>query len=367
MKKIFFVLFFGSIVAVSCLNKKPEVVPVVANPITPNVVVDPNTPIIPNTSTCDTTTISFDKTIFPILQANCTACHSTASASGGIDLTNYTAIATIVKNGKLYGAITHTTGYSPMPSSSQKVSDCNIIQIKKWIVAGYPNGATVISVNPTNPVNPVVVPPVSLQPNLSTNCGTVASNASKGDSVCFNTQILPLIVSNCATSGCHDAKSRAEGYELTSFSTIIKKGIIAGNPSGSKLYQYMVRTDNERMPRPPAAPLSKTQTDLVAKWIKQGAKNVNCSVVVDTANVTFSKTIFPIIETTCIGCHRTGSVSGGVNLENYVQIKNYVDNKKLYGAISYQAGYFAMPPSGKMTDCQIGVIKKWIDAGAKND
>ncbi len=35
-------------------------------------------------------------------------------------------------------------------------------------------------------------------------CGTTGSNASKGDSVCFTTQVLPFFVSNCATSGCHD-------------------------------------------------------------------------------------------------------------------------------------------------------------------
>lgn len=203
--------------------------------------------------------------------------------------------------------------------------------------------------------------------NESSTCGNATSNVAKGDSVCFNTQVLPFIVSNCATSGCHDAKTRAEGYDLTSYENIVKKGITAGSPSKSKIYTVMIKTDEDRMPPAPAQALSSTQTDMIAKWIAQGAKNVNCAVVVDTQNVTFSKTIMPLLSTNCLGCHKTGSISGNVNLENYANVKTYVDNKRLSGAINSLAGYSPMPPIGKLTDCQLQVVKKWIDAGAKNN
>lgn len=204
--------------------------------------------------------------------------------------------------------------------------------------------------------------------NPSTNnCGNATSNVSKGDSVCFNTEILPFFVSNCATSGCHDAKTRADGYEFTSYAKIVQKGITAGSPSKSKLYTVMIKTDEDRMPPAPSQALSKVQTDMIAKWITQGAKNVDCAVVVDTQNVTFSKTILPLLATNCLGCHKTGSISGGVNLESYASVKIYVDNKRLSGAINNLTGYSAMPPIGKLTDCQLAVVKKWIDAGAKND
>jgi hypothetical protein len=55
----------------------------------------------------------------------------------------------------------------------------------------------------------------------------------------------------------------------------------------------------------------------VLKWITEGAKNVICGVAVDTANVTFSKTINPLLQTNCVGCHKTGSISGGVLLDSY--------------------------------------------------
>ncbi|MEA5425134.1 hypothetical protein [Arcicella lustrica] len=199
------------------------------------------------------------------------------------------------------------------------------------------------------------------------NCGNTTANVSKGDSVCFNTQILPFFVSNCATSGCHDAKTRADGYEFTSYAKIVQKGITAGNPSKSKLYTVMIKTDVDRMPPAPSQALSKVQADMIAKWITQGAKNVDCAVVVDTQNVTFSKTIMPLLSTNCLGCHKTGSISGGINLENYTNVKIYIDNKRLFGAINNLTGYSPMPPIGKLTDCQLAVVKKWIDAGAKND
>lgn len=195
------------------------------------------------------------------------------------------------------------------------------------------------------------------------DCGN--TTVSTGDSVCFNTEILPFFTSNCATSGCHDAKSKRDGYDLTTYSSITKSGIVAGNPSKSKLYTVMVATGESRMP--PNKQLTTTQTALVAKWITQGAKNVNCSVVVDTQNVSFSKTIMPLITTNCLGCHQTGNLSAGISLETYASVKNYVDSKRFYGAISYSTGYSPMPPSNKLTDCQLYVIAKWINAGAKNN
>jgi hypothetical protein len=197
--------------------------------------------------------------------------------------------------------------------------------------------------------------------NLNVCSQTAATNTK--DSVCFNSQILPFFVTNCAQSGCHDIKTRAEGYDLTTFKSITSKGIDLKNPSNSKLYREMLGN----MPPKPAAKLLKAQTDLVLKWITEGAKNVVCSSSIDTTNITFSKTINPLLQTNCVGCHKAGSVSGGVLLDSYANVKGYIDNKKIWGSINFINGYAAMPPSQKMNDCQLVIVKKWIDAGAKND
>jgi hypothetical protein len=198
--------------------------------------------------------------------------------------------------------------------------------------------------------------------NTTISCTQTAVNNTK-DSVCFNTQMLPFFQSNCASSGCHDSKTKAEGYDLSTYKSIISKGIDLKNPKNSKVYTEMLNG----MPPAPAPKLAKTQTDLVLKWITEGAKNVTCGVSVDTVNVTFAKTIKPLLEINCVGCHQTGSASGNVVLDSYANVKTYIDNKKMWGAITYSTGYSAMPPSQKLTDCQLVVVKKWIDKGAKND
>ncbi|MFY0673088.1 MAG: cytochrome c [Bacteroidia bacterium] len=82
-----------------------------------------------------------------------------------------------------------------------------------------------------------------------------------------------------------------------------------------------------------------------------------------TNNLTYAKDIRPIVEGNgCVGCHNSGSESGGVNLDGYDNLKNYPD--RLYGAINHDANYAAMPPSGiKIDSCQIAQVKAWIDQG----
>ncbi|OFY28139.1 MAG: hypothetical protein A2X09_00915 [Bacteroidetes bacterium GWF2_43_11] len=87
---------------------------------------------------CDTLNVTFAGTIMPMIQTNCTGCHSGASPGGGIFLTNYAQVETIATTGQLMGVVKHLTGYQPMPPSGQ-LSDCQIAQLNKWIANGKPN------------------------------------------------------------------------------------------------------------------------------------------------------------------------------------------------------------------------------------
>lgn len=91
-----------------------------------------------NTS-CDTTQFKYGANISVVINTFCTGCHSGTAASGGIDLSNYTNVKIQATNGRLVGAITHTAGYSPMPKDANKLNDCQITQIKKWVAAGALN------------------------------------------------------------------------------------------------------------------------------------------------------------------------------------------------------------------------------------
>lgn len=88
---------------------------------------------------CDSINVSFASHVFPIIQTQCMGCHSGASPSGGIALTNYQQIAAVAtNNNKLLGTIKHLPGYSAMPPGG-KLDVCSIAKISKWISDGTPN------------------------------------------------------------------------------------------------------------------------------------------------------------------------------------------------------------------------------------
>ena len=95
-----------------------------------------------NPQTCVTTNMQYAANIAPIIQANCFACHSNASVSTSgapFSLEGYSNLKARVDDGKLLGAITHASGFVPMPQGGPKLSDCNINKISSWINAGAPN------------------------------------------------------------------------------------------------------------------------------------------------------------------------------------------------------------------------------------
>jgi len=88
---------------------------------------------------CDSTVFTYSGAVKPIMDNKCVGCHNPANPGGNIDLSTYTTVRVSALNGKLYGSVSHQTGYSPMPKNSAKLSDCEITQIQKWITAGSLN------------------------------------------------------------------------------------------------------------------------------------------------------------------------------------------------------------------------------------
>lgn len=190
------------------------------------------------------------------------------------------------------------------------------------------------------------------------------------DSVYFNMQILPMLISNCSMSGCHDAGSHQDGVVLTSYSSVMSTGEVTPfDPGDSDLLEVLTESDpDKRMPPPPAAPLSSQQIQMIQTWIAQGAKNLNCDGICDTTNVTWTNTIRPIIQAKCQGCHQGGSPGGGVDLSNYAGVSGAAFSGELVGTIDHLPGFSAMPKnSPKLPDCDIAKIKIWVNAGAPNN
>ena len=92
---------------------------------------------------------------------------------------------------------------------------------------------------------------------------------------------------------------------------------------------------DKRMPQAPNAPLTQAQIQLIAKWILQGAKNLECDPnagTCNTDNISYSQFIKPTLTNTCIGCHSGSAPSGGVTLNTYQGVRAVALDGRLYGA-----------------------------------
>ena len=97
----------------------------------------------------------------------------------------------------------------------------------------------------------------------------------------------------------------------------------------------------------------------------------------DTNTVSYSKDVQPVFNSYCVACHTEQHAK--LNLRSccsYEQLletgvsASYIDtvspeNSNLYKHLS--GSLSMMPPSGKLTEAQIRIIKNWISQGGKNN
>lgn len=200
-------------------------------------------------------------------------------------------------------------------------------------------------------------PPIRLAGAPIDTTGTNTGPKCSPDTTYFN-EILPIIVGNCAGTGCHDAATKADGIELTSY-TLIKSRVTNG--LNSKLYRE-INSGN----MPPTGRLSQDIIDKINRWISQGALNNYCSSVCDSTKFAFSADIAPILTNNCnsIYCHGSGSR----NFTTYDGIKVFALDGTLMGALNHLVGYKPMPNATNfLTSCELKKIQKWIDNGAPNN
>jgi hypothetical protein len=191
------------------------------------------------------------------------------------------------------------------------------------------------------------------------------------DTVYFQQQVLPIFISNCSLSGCHDVTSHRDGVILTDYQNIINTGDIRPfRPGDSEVYEKITDHDpDDRMPPPPRNPLSSSQINTIYKWIMQGAKNNSCQATVcDSGNVTYNNTIKPLVANKCLGCHSSSAPAAGYDFSQHAVLKARAMDGKLWGSVNHNPGFSPMPKNGlKLTACELTQVRKWIDAGAPNN
>ena len=103
--------------------------------------------------------------------------------------------------------------------------------------------------------------------DIGPNPDLVVVEANACDTVTFTKHIKPIIVANCAISGCH-----VSGFFMGDFATDTYAGINAKIPSGKFRGRVVDLTITPTMPygMPPLAP---AQIDLIKCWLEAGAPN----------------------------------------------------------------------------------------------
>jgi hypothetical protein len=94
--------------------------------------------------------------------------------------------------------------------------------------------------------------------------------------VSFINDVAPILKENCFA--CHDAKKRKGKLDMTTYEGLRKGGtkddpIAAGKPEESLICDLVTATDKSRMPpREAGDALPREKIELIARWIKEGAK-----------------------------------------------------------------------------------------------
>lgn len=85
----------------------------------------------------------------------------------------------------------------------------------------------------------------------------------------------------------------------------------------------------------------------------------------DTANVSFAQDIQPIIQGNCAttGCHVAGGSGPGI-FTNYAGLMEKVNNGSFENRVLVQR---TMPPNSSLSDCQLQLLRAWLNAGAPDN
>jgi uncharacterized membrane protein len=188
---------------------------------------------------------------------------------------------------------------------------------------------------------------------------------------CFQASVLPILINNCATSGCHDNETREEEISMMSYADVMNSRpgdlVRPGQPWESEMYKVLFKSGEDMMPPSDRRRLTADEMDKIRRWILGGAKDDDCGPkpTCDTVGVTFVADIKPIIDLRCNSCHSPTTKQGGIDLSTQALVESVGRSGKLLGSISRTAPYKPMPPSAaaKASDCDVAKVRAWINGG----
>jgi uncharacterized membrane protein len=294
--------------------------------------------------------VCFERDVLPVFQNSCgiSGCHDDNGESALV-LNSYVSVSHAIVPGKpysseIYKAIIAKSEDDRMPPGNPLPLEKRTL-IRLWIEQGA--RLTICSDQ--------AGPPVNEEP------GYINPRA------CFSRDVLPVLISRCASTGCHDAITHEEDYIFSSFSSTLE-AVKPGIPNDSKLYEVITAAPGEdRMPPEGEPQLTTAEIDSIRAWISYGALNEFCGELCDTVGpVTFSATIWPAVQKSCTGCHSGTAPSGGILISGYSDLFTLASDGRLIKSLR-GIGLTRMPPGNPFTECRIRQFEIWTDQGALNN
>ena len=212
---------------------------------------------------------------------------------------------------------------------------------------------------------------------------TVVPLLRAADRIDFALDVKPLLESACLS--CHGPEKPKGDLQLMSRALALKGGekgadLVPGKPTASRLYtSTILPAGHDDIMPPKGDPLTKTQTEVLRKWIEQGAAWPDSMTLEKTRRIDFVKDIQPILELNCVACHRDGHDKGSLRLDERELAFKGGDNgagivafrpkaSRVYTATTLSANDDAlMPPAkkgGPMPKEKIELLARWIEQGA---
>jgi formylglycine-generating enzyme required for sulfatase activity len=153
------------------------------------------------------------------------------------------------------------------------------------------------------------------------------------DKVDFHHEVKPILEATCVS--CHGPERPKGRLRLDSREAAIKGGdlgtsLVPGKPEESPLYTTTILPEEDPDVMPPKELLTREQTEVLRRWILEGAEWPEDILLTAVPRINFIKDVQPILEMHCVACHR----------EDYVKGKYRMDTREM----AFQPGDIGEPP-----------------------
>ena len=215
------------------------------------------------------TGVSFVKTIAPIINAKCGRCH-VAQSRGSFSARDYNKLmdsTTITEGEPDVSHFIEVIEDGSMPKGGLKVSDAEMVSLKKWIAEGA-------KFDGDNPSQSLADLKGDAQPAPNRRDAMPAIQKPTGnETVTFASHVAPVLLENCGR--CHISRNPRGDLNMATFQSLIGGGdsgapFKAGDSKNSLLIQRLRGQGGDVMP--PTGKLDDDTINQIAKWVDEGAR-----------------------------------------------------------------------------------------------